>query len=109
MTFATGNNMAAGAGANLRELMDRMGHSTARAAMVYLHGSDERQQVIADALSKLAAAELEQSRKRESGTQRARRRKRASQVRRTNVAYLRSDLGVCTERARQDSNLRPTA
>jgi len=31
-----------------------MGHSTARAAMVYLHGSDQRQQVIADALSKRA-------------------------------------------------------
>jgi hypothetical protein len=25
-------------GANLRELMDRMGHSTTRAAMAYLHG-----------------------------------------------------------------------
>ena len=31
--------------------MERMGHSTTQAAMVYLHGSDERQQVIADALS----------------------------------------------------------
>lgn len=39
------------AGAGLRELMDRMGHSTARAAMIYLHGTDERQQAIADALS----------------------------------------------------------
>ncbi len=38
----TGNMLAADAGANLRELMDRMGHSTSRAAMVYLHGSDER-------------------------------------------------------------------
>ena len=36
------------AGANPRELMDRMGHSTARAAMMYLHGSNERQQAIAD-------------------------------------------------------------
>ena len=33
--------LAAGAGANLRELMDRMGHSTARAAMVYPHEGDE--------------------------------------------------------------------
>jgi hypothetical protein len=39
--------------------MDRMGHSTTRAAMVYLHGSDQRQQVIADALSKRAAKDLE--------------------------------------------------
>jgi integrase len=54
----SGNQLAAGAGASLRELMDRMGHSTTRAAMVYLHGSDERQQVIADALSRRAAKEL---------------------------------------------------
>jgi integrase len=32
----TGNQLAADAGASLRELMDRMGHSTARAAMIYL-------------------------------------------------------------------------
>jgi len=29
--------------ANLRELMERMGHNTARAAMVNLHSTDERQ------------------------------------------------------------------
>jgi integrase len=74
----TGNQLAADAGAHLRELMDRMGHSTARAAMVYLHGSDERQQAIADALSEQAADELGRSKKRRSGTQRARRRRRAS-------------------------------
>jgi hypothetical protein len=56
--------------------MDRMGHSTTRAAMVYLHGSDERQQAIADALSKQAAEELGRFKKRRSGTQRARRRRR---------------------------------
>jgi integrase len=38
----TGNQLAANAGANLREPMDRMGHSTTRAAMAYLHGSDQR-------------------------------------------------------------------
>ena len=41
--------LAADAGANLRE---RMGHSTTRAATVYLHGGTERQQVIADELSR---------------------------------------------------------
>jgi integrase len=66
----SGNQLAADAGASLRELMDRMGHSTTRAAMVYLHGSDERQQVIADALSKRAARELGRSKTRTSGTQR---------------------------------------
>jgi hypothetical protein len=45
--------LAADAGANLRELMDRMGHSTTRAATVYLHGGNERQQAIADELSRL--------------------------------------------------------
>jgi integrase len=54
----TGNAFAAGTGANLRELMERMGHSSARAAMIYLHSSDERQRKIADALSDLAQAEL---------------------------------------------------
>jgi integrase len=49
----TGNQLAAGTGATLRELMDRMGHSIARAALIYLHGSDQRQQEIAQALSDL--------------------------------------------------------
>jgi integrase len=72
----TGNQLAADEGANLRELMDRMGHSTARAAMVYLHGSDERQQAIAEAVSKRAAGELGRGKARPSGTQRARRRRK---------------------------------
>jgi integrase len=74
----TGNQLAAGAGASLRELMDRMGHSTARAAMAYLHGSDERQQAIADELSRQTAAALKRPSRGRSGTQRARRRGRAS-------------------------------
>jgi integrase len=48
----TGNMLAADAGASLRELMERMGHSTTRAATVYLHGGTERQQAIADELSR---------------------------------------------------------
>jgi integrase len=39
----TGNMLAAGTGAGLREMMERMGHSTTRAALTYLHPSDERQ------------------------------------------------------------------
>lgn len=74
----TGNMLAADAGANLRELMDRMGHSTARAAMVYLHGSDERQQAIAAALSKRATEELGRPDPGRSGTERARKGQRAS-------------------------------
>jgi hypothetical protein len=39
--------------------MDRMGHSSPRAALIYLHGSDARQRVIADGLSRLVEGELE--------------------------------------------------
>ena len=59
----TGNAFAAGTGANLRELMERMGHSSARAAMIYLHSSGERQRKIADALGELAQAELSKAMK----------------------------------------------
>ncbi len=59
----TGNAFAAGTGANLRELMERMGHSSSRAAMIYLHSSGERQRKIADALGELAQAELSKATK----------------------------------------------
>jgi integrase len=39
----TGNNLTATAGANLRELMARMGHSSTRAALIYLHSTPDRQ------------------------------------------------------------------
>ena len=74
----TGNMLAADAGANLRELMERMGHSTTRAATVYLHGGDERQQAIADELSRQGAERLGRSKANLSGTQRARRRRSTS-------------------------------
>jgi len=82
----TGNNLTATAGANLRELMARMGHSSTRAAMIYLHSTDERQREIADALGELAAEQLSRGPRRargsaagsRTGTQRARRRKTAS-------------------------------
>ncbi len=82
----SGNTLAASAGATLRELMDRMGHDSERAAMIYLHGSDARQHEIADSLSRLAREQLNRSSKpsggqasrRRSGTQRARNRKQAS-------------------------------
>jgi len=74
----TGNTLAASTGAGLRELMDRMGHSTARAAMVYLHATDERQRAIADALNELAKGSQNQQSPAPSGTQRARKRQNAS-------------------------------
>ena len=42
----TGNTLTADEGANLRELMDRMGHSSTRAALIYLHSSNARQRAI---------------------------------------------------------------
>ena len=54
----TGNTLTAEAGANLRELMERMGHSSTRAAMIYLHSTSERQRALADTLSALIATKL---------------------------------------------------
>jgi hypothetical protein len=58
--------------------MERMGHNTTRAAVIYLHGGDERQRQLAASVSEHAravllgaAAEPEAS---ESGTNLARRR-----------------------------------
>ena len=82
----TGDTLTATAGANLRELMARMGHSSTRAALIYLHSTDERQREIVDALGELAAGELTRRTSRargtaaggQSGMRRARRRKSAS-------------------------------
>jgi integrase len=74
----SGNMLAAYAGAGLRELMERMGHSTTRAALTYLHDSDERQRAIAEAMSTISASELRRRGQAPSGTQRARKRRKAS-------------------------------
>ena len=83
----TGNTFAAETGASLAELMNRMGHSSTRAAQVYMHAREERGQQIAAILDKMARRELRRARKRRreyqaadesSGTQRARKRKKAS-------------------------------
>ena len=63
----TGNVQAGEAGASLRELMDRMGHSSTRAALIYQHRTSLRDKMIADEISKRAEAERSGS-----GTQRAR-------------------------------------
>lgn len=58
-----GNSYTANAGANMREPMARMGHSTTRAAMIYLHSTDQRQRALADAVNKAARAELRRARR----------------------------------------------
>jgi integrase len=67
----TGSTWSAQSGATLRELMNRIGHSSTRAAMIYQHATRDRDRVIAEALDAL----IEASRKKvdkESGTDLAR-------------------------------------
>ncbi|GAA2097804.1 hypothetical protein GCM10009780_45810 [Actinomadura alba] len=52
----TGNTIAAQSGASLRDLMDRMGHDSVRAAMIYQHGTSEAGKAIADSLNDRIAA-----------------------------------------------------
>ena len=79
----TGNQLTANAGANLKELMARMGHDSERAALIYLHSSRERQRALADAVGEAARAELAKSKPRKtakpSGTRRARNRRSAAE------------------------------
>lgn len=53
-----GNHLVAEAGANLRELMERMGHASSRAALIYLHSTDDRQRALAEAISERARRDL---------------------------------------------------
>ena len=46
----TGNTLAAATGASTKELMARMGHASARAALIYQHATRDRDVVIATAL-----------------------------------------------------------
>lgn len=52
----TGNTLAAATGASTKELMSRMGHSSARAALIYQHATRDRDVAIADGLSDLIDA-----------------------------------------------------
>jgi integrase len=56
-----GNGLVGDAGANLRELMERMGHSTSRAALVYQHSTNQRQHKLADAVAERVRVELGQA------------------------------------------------
>jgi integrase len=64
----TGNILTATAGASLRELMARMGHASTRAALVYLHDTDDRQRAIATVISDLARPGLGQQNAPSEGT-----------------------------------------
>jgi integrase len=47
----TGGTLAAQTGATLKEVMSRIGHGSARAALIYQHATRERDQRIAEALN----------------------------------------------------------
>jgi integrase len=53
----TGNTWAATSGANLRELMERMGHSSTRAALIYLHAANDGGRRIAEGIDRALAGE----------------------------------------------------
>jgi integrase len=67
----TDNALAGEEGASLRELMERMDHSSSRAALIYQHRTMHRGKIITDAMGKRAMAELKRS-----GPQRARGKKK---------------------------------
>jgi integrase len=58
----TGNTLASQTGANLADLMARMGHSSTRAARIYAHTAQERDTAIADALSSRINRERDRAR-----------------------------------------------
>jgi len=57
----TGNTLAAATGASTRELMVRMGHASAEAALRYQHATRKRDMAIADALDVMVAASRQSS------------------------------------------------
>ncbi|MFG1861910.1 tyrosine-type recombinase/integrase [Microbispora bryophytorum] len=64
----TGNTFASQPRPTLRELMNRMGHSTTWAALIFQHTVMERDRAIADALGKLAEEALNKQDPDGSGT-----------------------------------------
>jgi integrase len=69
----TGNQLTANAGANIKELMARMGQDSERAALIYQHSSSQRQRALADEVCKMASAELAKAKAaKPSGTRTAR-------------------------------------
>lgn len=56
----TGAVLAATAGATTADLMQRLGHSSAQAAMIYQHAAEDRDRVIADALAEIASGDIAQ-------------------------------------------------
>ncbi|MGK5737618.1 tyrosine-type recombinase/integrase [Micromonospora sp. URMC 103] len=64
----TGNTIAARTGASTRELMARMGHDSAQAAMIYQHATSEADRAIAQAVSDAVKAERKKAKKASAGS-----------------------------------------
>jgi hypothetical protein len=77
----TGNQLSAEAGANLREMMERIGRDSMRAALIYLYSSPDRQRAIADQLGKNARSALGKSKRSGARTARGRGFRREISVR----------------------------
>ena len=58
----TGNTLAAASGASTRELMQRMGHASMRAALIYQHATSERDREIASAMDRRIAGQADSRR-----------------------------------------------
>jgi integrase len=65
----TGNTFAARTGASLRDLMARMGHDSAHAAMIYQHATSEADHAIAEAVDAALTTERAKSRELPDGPQ----------------------------------------
>jgi integrase len=57
----TGNSLIDEEGANLRELMERMDHSSSRAALIYQHSSSDCQHRLADTVTARVRSEVGQA------------------------------------------------
>ncbi|MET8912426.1 site-specific integrase [Micromonospora sp. NPDC004551] len=64
----TGNTIAARTGASTRDLMARMGHDSAQAAMIYQHATSEADRAIAQAVSDAVKAERKKAKKPAAGS-----------------------------------------
>jgi integrase len=75
-----GNQFTADARANPCELMERMGHGSARAALIYLRSTAERQRSLAIEIGKNAKAALgkPEGKPKRSGTRKARKERKTS-------------------------------
>jgi integrase len=64
----TGNTLASRTGASLADLMQRMGHTSPRAALIYQHAAQEQDRAIADALSTQIGRERNRARQEAEST-----------------------------------------